>query len=85
MVKCANAPSQDLPQLACAEQDRDPRGADEIIPRRADAAHWFPLAASAARPRDMNKADHAGLRARERKVKRLVADIIAGVDGQAAG
>lgn len=32
----------------------------------------------------MNEADHAGVRARERKIKRLVANIIPGLDRQAA-
>jgi hypothetical protein len=75
--------SRDLPELACAEQDRDQRGADEIVLRRAPTGHR-PFPACAARTRHMNEADHAGARACKRQIERLIADITARVDGKAA-
>jgi hypothetical protein len=65
-------------------QDRDKGGADYVAETRAAAWRCLLRPIGAPEPRHMNEAGRAGVGTCERKIKRFVADIIAGIGRQAA-
>jgi hypothetical protein len=73
-----------LTELLRGDQNRDQSGADQIVPIRAPVPDQLLRTISTPQPWHMNKADRARLRARERKIQRLIANIAAGIGRRAA-